>query len=262
VQKSTLRLRPVRARRVFEEITEQIRSRLATGVLRPGDKLPAERALAGEFKVGRNAVREALRTLEMSSVIELKKGTKGGAFIKEGNPNVVAAMMTDQLRLGAITLDHISEMRLWIQPVAARVAVQRATDEDIRLLEKNVAEAEKLFREGKFEQKTEVNIEFDLLLARATHNPVFVPIMDSLMQTLRHFVQRIGVERNDATLRSRRRFLKHLRDRNGEAAAAEMETHLKSVHERYFSLAPSRKATPSRKIAGRKRTSRTGATGS
>jgi hypothetical protein len=59
------RFEPLRTRRVFEEICEQIRRDMAAGRLRPGDKLPAERVLAQMFKVGRNAVREALRSLEV-----------------------------------------------------------------------------------------------------------------------------------------------------------------------------------------------------
>ncbi|WP_198161318.1 FadR/GntR family transcriptional regulator, partial [Variovorax sp. WDL1] len=72
-----LSFQEVKTRRVFEEICAQIRKRLASGVLKPGDKLPAERDLAVEFKVSRPAVREALRTLEISGVVSLQKGVKG-----------------------------------------------------------------------------------------------------------------------------------------------------------------------------------------
>ena len=58
-----LQFSKVRRRRVFEEICDQIRRKLARGEFRPGDKLPTERELAAEFSVGRPAVREALRTL-------------------------------------------------------------------------------------------------------------------------------------------------------------------------------------------------------
>jgi DNA-binding FadR family transcriptional regulator len=60
-----LSFQQVKTRRVFEEICDQIRRRLASGALKPGDKLPAERDRARELKVSRPAVREALGTLEI-----------------------------------------------------------------------------------------------------------------------------------------------------------------------------------------------------
>src|SRR5215831_10481200 len=76
---ATLPFAPIHTRRTFEEICERIRDRLASGDLRPGDKLPAERDLAQQLGVGRNALREALRSLEISGILELRKGVKGGA---------------------------------------------------------------------------------------------------------------------------------------------------------------------------------------
>ena len=69
---------PVRTRRVFEDICDQIRGQVLGGILRPGDKLPAERELAEQFGVSRTAVREALRSLEIAGVVKLQKGVKGG----------------------------------------------------------------------------------------------------------------------------------------------------------------------------------------
>ena len=54
---------PIHTRRAFEEICDRIRAQIAAGTLRPGDKLPAERELALQLGVGRNALREALRSL-------------------------------------------------------------------------------------------------------------------------------------------------------------------------------------------------------
>ena len=68
--------RPVATRRAFEEITSQIRDQLARRALRTGDRLPAERQLAGQFRVSRNTLREALRSLENAGLLELKKSAE------------------------------------------------------------------------------------------------------------------------------------------------------------------------------------------
>ena len=60
---------PFKPKRAFEDISDQIRELIYSGVFKPGDKFPPERELAIQFKTGRMAVREALRMLEQSGFI-------------------------------------------------------------------------------------------------------------------------------------------------------------------------------------------------
>ena len=64
---------PVRPARTFEVISDQIREQVRTGALKSGDKLPPERVLATQFGTSRNAVREALRSLEHAGLIERER---------------------------------------------------------------------------------------------------------------------------------------------------------------------------------------------
>jgi GntR family transcriptional regulator, transcriptional repressor for pyruvate dehydrogenase complex len=137
-----LSFQEVKTRRVFEEICEQIRKRLASGVLKPGDKLPAERDLAVEFKVSRPAVREALRTLEISGVVSLQKGVKGGAFIRDGNPALLTQSLQDLMFLGRVSLAGLAEARRLINGMVIELACERATEEDFAAIERNIAEIE------------------------------------------------------------------------------------------------------------------------
>src|SRR5215475_14383912 len=106
--------RPIHTRRAFEEICERIREQLALGVLKPGDKLPAERDLAQQLGVSRNVLREALRSLEMAGVLRLQKGVKGGAFIREGDTTRKNVVVRDMLRLGTISVRELSEARIHV----------------------------------------------------------------------------------------------------------------------------------------------------
>jgi len=123
-----------RTERVFEGICAQVRTELTLGRLKPGDKLPAERDLALRLGSSRTAVREALRTLEMAGVIELRKGVKGGAFIREGDPAVVTRSFGDMVHLGRISLADLTEGRVIIQDAVVRLACERATEADFRAL--------------------------------------------------------------------------------------------------------------------------------
>src|ERR1700756_2482691 len=84
--------------RAFEEIIAQVQSLIADGRIRRGEKLPTERQLAQQFQVGRNTVREAMRMLEISGTVYLRRGPKGGAFIAEDDPHRLNQHLTNALR--------------------------------------------------------------------------------------------------------------------------------------------------------------------
>src|SRR3954468_17448726 len=112
VSPTSLRFQSIHVRRTFEEICERIREQLALGVLKPGDKLPPERDLAQQLGVSRNVLREALRSLEMAGVLRLRKGVKGGAFVREGDTSRMNVVMRDMLSLGTISVRELSEARI------------------------------------------------------------------------------------------------------------------------------------------------------
>jgi GntR family transcriptional repressor for pyruvate dehydrogenase complex len=66
--------KPVKAKRLYEEVLEQIRELIAGGELKPGDRLMSERELADRLEVSRPSVREAIRSLEMMGFIEIRRG--------------------------------------------------------------------------------------------------------------------------------------------------------------------------------------------
>lgn len=203
---------------------------VSSGQLQPGDRLPSERALAEQFTVSRNTVREALRMLEISGLIHLRRGATGGAFIAEADPGRVATSMTDMMRLAQFSLTDLTEARAWIESSVIEAACQRADDEMLDRLQANVDEAARLSKAGDLESKALVHIEFHNLLAEATGNPVIVAVMQSIMEVMRAVVLAAGPTEGDIVLRSRRKLMKHLRNRDSAAAVAEMRRHLQRMH--------------------------------
>lgn len=86
--------------RAVDEISAQVRSMVADGRLKPGDRLPSERELAPRLQVSRNTLREALRTLEHAGLIEMRKGASGGAFVRTGSGGVIITGLSDLYHLG------------------------------------------------------------------------------------------------------------------------------------------------------------------
>ena len=237
-------LTPNRPTRAFEEVVSRVREMITGGKLNPGQRLPSEREFSRSLNISRSALREALRTLEIAGVVELRKGRSGGAFITSGKPNVVSDSMADLLRLGNISWNHLTEARIWIEQIIVRVACKRATAADIEALEQNIREALALFEQGQLMEKTEVLIEFHNILARATRNPVLVMMTRTLTDMMLYFARRLGSETTRAVFRSRRRFMTAFAARDADAAVAEMERNLKKVHRLYLRLARSGKIRP------------------
>jgi len=80
----------VQVDRAADHIARQIREEIGQGRLKPGAKLPAERALAAELGVSRNTLREAVRSLEQAGLVQLRKGAHGGIFVREDNSGFLA----------------------------------------------------------------------------------------------------------------------------------------------------------------------------
>jgi DNA-binding FadR family transcriptional regulator len=229
---------PISPQRIFQEVADRLRRNISEGKLKPGDKLPAERELAQLFGVRRNTMREALRALELSGLIELKLGATGGAFVREGSSNAVVNGMRDLYFLGAITPEQLTDARIAISGAVIRMAVDRITDAEIDALEANVAAAARAHTAGDFEERTKHHQAFHVLLARTTHNPIMIAAMEGIMEVTRQFVKAIGPQDwPSRTLPSRKRLLAHLRARDAEAAVAEMTSALRKLQQNYLVMA-------------------------
>tara|TARA_A100001391_G_scaffold145276_1_gene102889 strand:- start:18212 stop:18958 length:747 start_codon:yes stop_codon:yes gene_type:complete len=224
----------VQTRRAFEEVTGQIRTQIAKGALRPGDRLPSERELAEQFSLSRNTVREALRALEISGMLELRKGAAGGAFVRDGQGDAVISSFADLFFLGKIQPAHLTEGRLIVAVSVTRLACQRASDEDIEELEANVNESLRAVENGDVEERTRINFEFHRLLARSTKNPVLIIITDALVEIQRQMLLVMPSAPNSLVMPSRQRLIGYIKDRDEDMAAREMESNLRALQQHYL----------------------------
>lgn len=225
---------PVQTRRAFEAVADQIRNQLTSGALQPGDRLPSERELAESFSLSRNTVREALRSLENAGVLEFRKGATGGAFVREGQGDAVIAGFSDLFRLGAIKPADLTEARLIVSVAATRFACQRGKDDDFELLRENIRQSEQAVAQGDVKERVRINLEFHRLLARAARNPVLIILTDALVQIQEQLLEVLTPLPDSSVMPSRKRLLKYLIARDEDKAAAEMETHLKTLQKHYL----------------------------
>jgi len=222
------RRRPPRPR-VFEGVCEQIRRDLASGVLRPGDKLPPEREMAEQLGVGRGAIREALRTLETSGVLELRKGVAGGAFVRAMSAQGLATSIHDLVFVGHLPLNQLTEVRANLLGFAVELACKRGDSAEFDRVEANVELTEQL-REGDDAEAllNAVNAFYELI-AQAAHNQVLATFIASFSGVMWSIYQNLSGWLPAEAVSARRAIVRCLRDRDSAGAVNELRRHLEEM---------------------------------
>jgi DNA-binding FadR family transcriptional regulator len=98
-----------------EDVAGRIRQAIVTGKLVAGERLAPERELAEQFGVSRLTVRDALRALEATGLIEVRVGARGGAFVTVPSGSIVGQTMSDMMRMSAVSPGDIVEARLIVE---------------------------------------------------------------------------------------------------------------------------------------------------
>ncbi|HWC81720.1 MAG TPA: GntR family transcriptional regulator [Pseudonocardiaceae bacterium] len=230
--------RPAQPRRAFDEIISQVKEMIDDGRLKPGDRLPSERALAEQFAVSRNTVREALRMLEIAGLVQLRRGATGGSFISSGSSSVVADVMSNALRLTDFSLADVIEILRGLSSLTVVTACERMTEEQLARLEDNVRRAAELTRAGEWNEKLRVHLEFHTILAEATGNPILLLIMRSLLDVVYNVVLKVGITHDNSIVRSRRTVLKALRARDSDTAVRELAKYFTKLHKMWLNGGP------------------------
>src|SRR5918994_7900636 len=172
---------PIRRVKLYEEVAARIRDLIAGGELGPGRALPSERKLAEQFRVGRAVIREAIRQLEVSGLVESRHG--GGNYVREITVEHLVAPIATVLNDMGHLREELMDARLIFEPQVAREVAKSATTEDLRQLEDVIRRQEVRTRDG--QATAEEDAEFHRLLARSTHNTVVVRVMEAIDNLLK-----------------------------------------------------------------------------
>ena len=219
---------PIKPKKVSSQIAEQIRSSILAGDFSPGDKLPPERELAEMFGVSRPSVREALNVLASSGLVMSYQG--GGTVVmslvetSSGNP------LSELIRVEQERALDVIEVRKGLESWTAFYAAERALPEDLRRMEEIVS-AMKRNLEG-LSPSEDLDANLHIVIARATHNIVWLHLMQSLFDAMKEFQQGVWRavyltgEDHHLLYDHHRIIVEAIKARNAEAARDAMLTHL------------------------------------
>ena len=163
--------------RLAELVTKQLKESIFSGQYRPGQRIPSEHELVKAFGVSRVIIREAIRDLERSGLIEVRRGPKGGAIVQPMRHNAVTSVLRDVLNMGRAKVSDIMAVRLDIEPIVAGLAAEHATEQDLDRLSNHLLAAP----DAPGDEYVSWNVEFHRLVAKACHNPMYIILVNILM---------------------------------------------------------------------------------
>ena len=215
----------IRRNRIYEEIARQI-EKMITEKMKPGDKLPPERQLADLFGVSRSSIRDAIRTLELSGLVEARQGL--GTVVREPSADVVNPLTQVLVQKRKLVSELLDVRKMIEPPLAARAAVH-ATDDEIAEMENILRRQEEKMRGG--ELAIEEDSDFHYAIALAADNSVVLKVLDVLMDLLRDTRERsLQVEgRPERSMAGHREIMDAIQRRDATGAETAMRRHIESV---------------------------------
>jgi GntR family transcriptional repressor for pyruvate dehydrogenase complex len=176
--------KPIKQKKISEEIVEQIELYIKDGILKPNEKIPSERDLAKMFEVSRSSVREAINILEAKGLVESIQGD--GTFIKSVGEDILKGVDNLLVRDPRLTWE-LMEIRKTLEVWAVEMAAKNADEESKKYVAEAYMELEKISSKqtsGEYE-----DAEFHLSIIRASKNTVLYHMMMSIFNLLKDTVK-------------------------------------------------------------------------
>lgn len=178
-----------RSSSLTDEVAARIKDSILNGDYAPGDALPIEKEMVSQFGVSRVVIREALKELKSKGLIEIRRGPKGGPYVKHFDKLSFGEQFVDMVRLRRLTIKQLYDARLLIEPEIIRILLKNITDEQIDILQKQVkkekAERDPMKRKDLFR-------EFHRKLGEFSGNPFYALTMESFMDFMNRFLLTIN----------------------------------------------------------------------
>ena len=207
-----------------EGVVEYVNSRIVQGRLKPGDRLPSERALASKIGVSRPSVRSGLRTLAAMGIVHTRHGS--GTYITDGPPALDGQPLRVLAALHGMSPEQMFEARCVLEVSAAGLAAERATMDQVAGLAEEVS--------GMFAAVDDPDtflahdVRFHRAVATASGNPVLASLVEMVSRLF--FESRRRPNRTAEQLREmaiiHRNIYQAVRARDPERARSEMGSHL------------------------------------
>ncbi|WP_125098973.1 FadR/GntR family transcriptional regulator [Leucobacter chromiireducens] len=219
-------LDPVQQRSLSDQVVERLRAEIVEGRWAVGERIPPEPQLMADLGVARGTLREALRALQYTGMLEIRRGD--GTFVR------AMSEVPGALARSGGTLSDVLEARTALEPVLARLAAERAQDPDTEL----IAAALRDRAAAQDADWVAADVAVHEAIARAAHSPILFEVYTALLPLLHESMR--AAQTHDGFCRDERRghddVLAAIHARDPEAAAASAAANLAATEEWHAGL--------------------------
>jgi GntR family transcriptional regulator, transcriptional repressor for pyruvate dehydrogenase complex len=220
--------KPIENRSLHIQVFNSIKDRIVSGNLAQTDRLPPENQLCEEFKVSRNIIREAIKSLQSIGLLDVSPGKKG-TTVSIPDVRLAQELIYIHLKMKGTSVQELFEARITLESAIARLAAINRTEEDLTAL-RACLEAMKKCRS--LDLATELDFQFHDLIVEASRNSVFkvynMPLL-ALQRDLRK--QTLKLNGLETANRYHEMLLESLASGDADLAEKTMREHIRSALE-------------------------------
>ncbi|TMV48757.1 FadR family transcriptional regulator [Paenibacillus mesophilus] len=159
-------------------VSDRMKQFIEEQQLNPGDKLPSEKELIQRFSVSRTVIREALKSLEIIEIIEIKPGD--GIYVKDQSLRNITGHISSQLKRNKEKMNDLLEVRRYLELNAIEMTILRSDEQLLKRLEFWIDQMEMKISMG--EPPIEEDLQFHRSLFLATGNKIFAELSEFLYE--------------------------------------------------------------------------------
>ena len=221
----------IRQSKVSEDIVEQIKALISEGELKPGERLPSERQLAQILEVGRSSLREAINSLAMMGLVEVRQ--RKGIFIGTVSTPLITDPLRELIATDKNTFTHLYDIRIDIEVASAMAAAENRTPGQLRAISRCLETMRNTDGDRFF--STENDLRFHQAIAEAADNFLRVHIIREIFDIARGHIDAALVtittlQANiDAIYRQHAGIYQSIESKDPTGAGAAMRDHLQWV---------------------------------
>lgn len=226
---------------LVNRLTMYFADEILEGRLKRGDQIESDRELAKKLNVGRSAVREALKVLDVLGMIDIRLGQ--GTYITSRETNFFSVPLSWSLFLDGSQVKSILQVRGALELRAVQLAAQCEDKNKLDKLTDIYYRMQKTFQESKdsdnlqhaLQETLDADIEFHTCIAECSGNPIIL----SMLTTIRNFLKRVSgtgmvdAEQLQAVVEEHQKLYGAIISGNVEAATETMMKHLSASMARY-----------------------------
>lgn len=181
-------MQPIPSQTVVQTIIERITSAIAAGRFKLGEKLPSEFELMQELNVSRNSLREAMKILSATGIVNIKRGD-GTYLAAQFNPNFFDNVIYS-LIFESSTDQEIVELRQTLDEAVLKMAMKKIKQEEIEVLQKYNNKMKEYFNIGDIAKAAKLDYQFHLFLTDCCANVFLARIVKSVYQIFEKSIEK------------------------------------------------------------------------